>query len=99
MALPTYGTDAAGANTYVEVIAARTDPEVYNMLRVWCATQDAILSLDGGTTDHIYVVAGIAPETISLPNRSASIQAKNAAAGLNYATLFVQVWFDPSRHG
>lgn len=97
MALPRYGTDAAGANTYVEVIAACTDPEYWNMLSVWCATQDAIISLDAGTTDHIFVDAGTAKATYCLGPRTSAVHAKNETADANYATLFVQVWLDPSR--
>lgn len=89
---PEYGTDAAGENAYADVIAATA--REHTNLSVHCATQDAIVSLDGGTTDHIYVVAAAAPLCLSgicIP-KGAAIQGKNAGAGANYATLSVTVW-------
>ena len=89
---PEYGTDAAGEDTYANVIAT-TSREHHN-ISAYCATKSAIISLDGGTTGHIFVVAGAPPvqiNGISIP-KGAAIQAKNAAAGNNYATLSVVVW-------
>ena len=89
---PEYGADAAGENTYANVIAA-TKRQCTNLM-VACATQDAIVSLDGGTTDHIYVVAGAQPLTLNgivIP-KGAAIQGKNAASGSNYANLNVTIW-------
>ena len=90
--MPTYGTDAAGANAYVEIVAAPPGNRRYRNIRIWCATNDAIVSLDAGTTGHIYVVAGTPVQLEGLGPISAAIHAKNATGGSNYANLFVQVW-------
>jgi len=87
-----YGTDVAGADAYASVIASTTRECQNIMLEV--ATKDAIVSLDGGTTGHIYVVAGAAPivlNGVSIP-KGADIQGKNAAAGQNYANLRIHIW-------
>lgn len=90
---PTSGADAVGADTYVEVIAAPAGNRgPYTHLIVSCATKDAIISLDGGTTDHIQVSAGVLPMRLDGLSIRGAIQAKNAAAGENYATLVANAW-------
>ena len=89
MSLPAYGTDAAGANAYASVVAARTGEEYYDYLIAWCTTKSAILSLDGGTTDHAVVLAGQAPMKVSFDQRQGAIQAKNLVTDNNYAALYV----------
>lgn len=89
---PEYGVDAAGENTYADVIASAARGCQSIMLE--CATNDAIVSLDDGTSDHIYVVAGAAPivlNGVSIPE-GAAIQGKNASAGDNYANLRIHIW-------
>jgi len=57
-------------------------------------TKDAVLSLDGGLTDHLFLgnlkgqmlLDGLAIEG------GATISAKNAVGGQNYANLTVAVW-------
>ena len=90
--LPEKGIDAAGENTYADVIAA-TARECSN-ISVSVSTEDAIVSLDGGTTEHIYVAADAAPFVLANVNIPAGsqIQGKNAGAGSNYANLIVHVW-------
>ena len=90
--LPTLGTDAAGADAYAAVIAAPTAPKVYRNLVAVCATQNAILSLDAGTTDQVFVVAGAAPVRFDGLWITKAIHAKNATGGSNYANLAVMVW-------
>jgi len=89
--LPEMGTDAAGENTYANVINGIAR-ECHN-LSVYCATNPAIVSLDGGTTDHLYVNAGeqFVFHGLVIP-KGAVIQAKNGTAGSNYATLSLAVW-------
>ena len=89
--LPEMGTDAVGADTYANVINGTA--RQCQSLSAYCATQDAILSLDGGTTDHLYLQAGVQKvfHGLVIPE-GAVIQAKNASAGNNYATLSVAVW-------
>ena len=56
-------------------------------------TNDAIVSVDAGTTDGIYVPAG---SIITLDNvtigASVAIQAKNATGGSNYASMTITIW-------
>jgi hypothetical protein len=89
--LPEYGTDAAGADTYADVIDG-TARECHAM-SVYCATHPAVISFDDGTTDHLYIAAGIQHtfHGLVIPKGSV-IQAKNGSAGNNYATLALAVW-------
>jgi len=90
--LPEYGTDATGADTYATVINGITR-ECHNLSAV-CDTQDAIISLDGGTTDHLFVDASqgqLVFQGLVIP-KAAVIQGKNASAGNNYANLRITVW-------
>ncbi len=89
--LPVQGTDAAGEDTYASVVTAPA--RTCHYLHVSVATHAATISLDGGTTDHFTIPAGSAwlLEGLSIP-ASADIQARNAAAGSNYADLAVSVW-------
>lgn len=95
---PIYGIDATGADTYVELIASPRDPanefenKEYTNIIVFCATQDAIVSLDGGTTGQIYVKAGAEPMQLNNIKITAAVQGKNAGAGSNYANLVAIVW-------
>lgn len=89
---PEKGVDAVGENTYANVIAA-TARECTSIM-CECATNDAIVSLDGGTTEHIIVVAGADPIVLhgmSIP-AGAAIQGKNETTNSNYATLRIHIW-------
>ncbi len=98
MALPTYGADATGADSYTEVIAARSsDTDAYNYAVAWCSTYGAILSFDGGTTDHVALQAGAAPLKIEFDNKTGAVHAKNASAGQNYTNLYVVIGNDRGR--
>ena len=94
MALPCYGYDAVGENTYVTVIAARTAPEAFNWIYAVCATKDAILSLNGGTTDHLHIPAGVYIGPLPVGRHKGAVTAKNAVAGQNYTALYVTIGFD-----
>jgi hypothetical protein len=93
MAVPTYGIDATGQDAYATVIAAQTEPGQYNYFWATCATQNAILSFDAGTTDHVLIPAGDVV-TLPIPRTGCAVKAKNATAGLNYATLVVNISLD-----
>lgn len=92
MALPTFGTDATGEDTYVVVIAARTaQTDAYNHIIAWCTTKDAILSLDGGDTDHIHLLADAAPIRIDFALKTGAVHAKNFDAGQNYGAVWANI--------
>lgn len=64
-----------------------------NHLRVSLqGSNDAILSLDGGTTEHMVIVAGaIEVLPVYLANGTV-IKAKNKTAGSNFSKLNINVW-------
>ena len=88
---PAYGVDAVGQDAYATVIAAPGTERRYSNLIAYCLTNDAILTVDGGTTDSIYVKAG---ELVTLNNVfiNGAVQAKNATGGNNYTGLSITVW-------
>ena len=90
--LPSFGHDAAGADAFAEVIAASSGNTGYHNISVFCETHDAIVSLDGGTTEHIRVIADQPPQVYSGIWVDAAVHAKNAVGGSNYANLTVHVW-------
>ena len=86
-----YGIDTTGADTYATIVtasAART-----RILITLQGANDAIVSVDGGTTDHIYIPAGsvISLDNLAIAN-GVAVQAKNASAGNNYSNLSVTIW-------
>lgn len=95
--IPTYGKDATGQNAYAQIIASPRgsgtyENKMYTNMLVWCATNDAIVSIDGGASDDIYVSAGKEPMRLDGLTITKSVQAKNATGGSNYANLVVIVW-------
>ncbi len=89
--LPTQGTDATGEDTYATVVTA--PGRVTHYASIYCVTQDAIVSFDGGTTDHLTIAAGVQHlfSGLEIP-AGAVIQAKNKTGGANYASMFIAVW-------
>ena len=90
--VPSYGFDVAGANAYATVITTPNDGQTRSNLFVSCDTNNAIVSLNAGTTDHLPVLAGqplLFEELLLSPNTA--IQAKNMTAGANYANLVIVV--------
>jgi len=87
-----FQTDAEGADAYATVVTA--PDRVCHYARIQLdAGHDAIVSLDGGTTDHLFVKANSQEALAGLTiGPGASIQGKNAAAGDNYTNLRVTVW-------
>ncbi len=90
-AVPVKGTtDAAGADTYTAIVAARANGQPYTHCTMYCATQNAIVSFDGGTTDHLVLVAG---QYVNLDDITiTALSAKNETAGQNYATFVATCW-------
>lgn len=89
--LPTHGTDATGADTYAEVIAAPSGSRQYRHLIAVASSNPAMLSLDAGTTDHVWIPAAgtVAMDDVEITQ---AVHAKNGTAGSNYTALHVVVW-------
>jgi len=89
--LPTFGVDAAGADAYATVVTAPARECNYALVSV--STKGAIVSFDGGTTDHIAIPADTTWLFQGLAIASAAVvQGKNMDAGQNYANLRISVW-------
>lgn len=86
-----YGIDAAGADTYTTLVTPTDDKEhLYLSLG---GSNDAIVSIDGGTTDHFYIPAGTTVFLDALLIKSGvAIQGKNATPGSNYTNLTASIW-------
>jgi hypothetical protein len=89
--LPTMGVDAGGQDGYAAILAAPN--RVCRHLFVAVGANGAVISLDGGTTDHLSVPANTSWcfSGLAIP-ALASIRAKNLDAGSNYAGLRISVW-------
>ena len=88
---PVLGTSATGADGYVTVVTAPA--RVCNFLHVAVGNNGAIISLDGGTTDHFAIPANVERGFGGLEIASgATINAKNLTAGSNYTNLYISVW-------
>lgn len=82
---------ASGTDSYVTVLA--TTARRSHILISLQGSNDAIISLDGGSNGHIYVPANSvitldAVDILTLTN----IQAKNAVGGSNFTNLNITVW-------
>jgi hypothetical protein len=88
---PQYGTDAAGADFYATVIT--TTAAKKHLYIVNAGTFPAIISLDSGVTDHLYIPGNSAAtfDQITIGN-SINIQAKNGTIGSNYTNLYLTTW-------
>ena len=86
-----YGIDAAGADTYTTLVTPTDDKEhLYLSLQ---GSYDAIVSIDGGVTDHFYIPAGTTVYLDALLIKAGvAIQGKNATAGSNYTKLAASIW-------
>lgn len=85
-----YGVDTTGADAYATIITPTDD---YTRISIDVETNDVIISVDGGTTDNLYVKAGtmLALDGYDI-ERGIAIKAKNGSAGNNYANLVINVW-------
>ncbi|HET6441840.1 MAG TPA: hypothetical protein VM431_11965 [Phycisphaerae bacterium] len=89
--LPVYGVDATGADAYATV--ATSPARVCHYLHVSVADNGAVVSLDGGTTDHFAMPPNTERLFEGLATTSAvAIQGKNLSAGNNYTNLRISVW-------
>ena len=85
------GTDAAGTDAYAIVVTASA-----RRTHILCSLGGAfaaIVSLDSGATDHIYVPANsiVTLDDIVIAN-AATVQGRNAVGGSNYTDLFITIW-------
>lgn len=85
------GIDAVGADAYATVVTPSADATHIKVNLD--GSNDAIISLDAGTTDHIYITAGEVAtlDQIAITSGTA-IQAKNATPGSNYTNLTITIW-------
>ena len=86
-----YGVDATGQDAYATVITvsgAKNHLFVQNT-----GTNPAIISVDSGTTDHIYIAGNTSAmfDNLAIAD-AATIRAKNGSAGNNYSGLYITVW-------
>lgn len=91
--LPEYGVDAAAnANdTYATVVTAT---KKCTHASVYVESEDAIISFDGGTTDHFFLDVGAGQVLLSglkIPV-GAVIEGKNAVIGADYTNLRIAIW-------
>jgi len=86
-----YGIDAAGADTYTTVVTAGRDCSHIKISLE--GANDAVVSLDGGTTDSFYIPANSAHvfDGVVIQN-GATVQGKNYTGGSNYTKLTVTIW-------
>lgn len=86
-----YGIDAVGADTYTTV---KTTTKACSHISISLGgSNDAVISIDGGTTDNIYMPANsIKVYDDYQIGSGVNIQAKNATPGSNYTNLTIEVW-------
>lgn len=91
--LPQYAVDAA-ANADDSYFDMMQTTKVCTSCSMYVETNDAIVSFDGGTTDHFFVDVGAGQIFITgldIPI-GATISGKNAVAAADYTNLRVSVW-------
>lgn len=86
-----HGIDAAGADGYTTVVTAGAVR--YHMSVSLQGANDAIVSIDSGTTESFFIPANSAHvfDNIIIAN-SATVQGKNASGGNNYTNLAITIW-------
>ena len=87
--LPTSGIDATGATGYATVVTAPAKETHY--IHVSVVNNGAVVSLDGGSTDHFTIPANTSWlfEGLAIPSE-AVIQGKDISG--NYTNLRISVW-------
>jgi len=90
-AIQAKGTDATGTDAYATVVTSVAAAS--HIMIVLQGSNDAIVSIDAGTTDSIPVPAGsiVVLDNVTIAATTA-IQAKNASAGNNYTNLDLTIW-------
>ncbi len=91
--LPQYGVDAIAdlGDGYTTVITAARR---CTSMSLYVETFDAIISFDGGTTEHFFLDASMGQILLTgldIP-KGAVIQAKNASAGSDYLEMSLAIW-------
>jgi hypothetical protein len=89
---PQHGEDLAlpTDDSYATVVTATKS---CTHLMAWCETHDVMLSLDGGTTDHLAILAGQVHTFDGLDIAlGAVIQGKNLVAAEDAVRLHVMIW-------
>jgi hypothetical protein len=86
-----YALSATGADAFATILTPSEDKAhlaVYN-----AGTHPAVLSLDAGTTAHLYV-PGQATQVFDwiYLEQGVAIQARNATPGSNYTNLYLMIW-------
>lgn len=85
------GTDATGADTYATVKTPTADAT--HIIAINTGTNDAIISLDAGTTDNFPLAGGANLVLDGVTIRSGlAIQAKNLVGGSNYTGVSISCW-------
>ena len=89
--LPTQGTDATGQNSYATIVTCPA--RACGNLLLSVGAYGAIVSLDGGTTDHLTIPANTAwnLSALAIPS-GAVIKGKNLVTDSNYTNLAIAVW-------
>jgi len=85
------GIDAVGANSYTTVVTASSNAT--HMKVSLEGSNGAIISIDSGTTDGIYIPANSAWvfDQVAIAS-GATVQGKNATPGSNYTKLAITIW-------
>ena len=85
------GLDVVGADSYTTVLTPTANAS--HIMISLEGSNDAIISLDAGTTDQINVPANsvVVLDDVSITSGTA-IQGKNATGGSNYSTLNISIW-------
>ena len=90
--LPARDTDATGADAYATVVTGEAR-EYHHIIAILGSGHDAIISLNGGTGDHIDIEGGTTVTMDGLKTGSSPVvQAKNTSAGENYTNLRIMIW-------
>ncbi len=85
------GTDATGQDAYATILTPSSNKSHIQISLD--GSNDAIVSVDAGTTDHIHMPANSIVSLDSFQVTSGvAIQAKNASAGNNYTNLNITIW-------
>lgn len=89
--IQTLGSDSTGQDAYATVKTPTADASHIEISL--SGSNDAIISLDGGVTDHIYIQAMSIHTLDNVQITSGvAIQAKNAIGGSNYSGLNISIW-------
>jgi len=88
---PVYTIDAIGEDTYLDMITAPFD---FSYIGMSVETKAALVSLDGGSTDNILVMADAEFMVLpGIPGKAGDIvSAKNLTAGQNYTAMRIMIW-------